>query len=89
MDTPIPLGYSCAGIVREVGSDVDEFQVSDLVACGGAGYANHADYNVVPKNLCVKLPYRGKEPLSYDEASFATVGAIALQESAAGRFNTW
>ena len=79
LDTPIPLGYSCAGIVREVGFDVDEFQVGDLVACGGAGYANHADYNVVPKNLCVKLPNCGNKTLSFDEASFATVGAIALQ----------
>ena len=79
LDTPIPLGYSCAGIVREVGFSVDEFQVGDLVACGGAGYANHADFNVVPKNLCVKLPICGNEPLSFDEASFATVGAIAMQ----------
>ena len=79
LDTPIPLGYSCAGIVREIGSGVDEFQVGDLVACGGAGYANHADFNVVPKNLCVKLPDFKGEPLSFEEASFATVGAVALQ----------
>jgi NADPH:quinone reductase-like Zn-dependent oxidoreductase len=37
LDTPIPLGYSCAGIVREVGEGVDEFQLGDWVACGGAG----------------------------------------------------
>ena len=37
LDNPIPLGYSCAGIVREVGDGVDEFQVGDWVACGGAG----------------------------------------------------
>ncbi|MBU4259821.1 MAG: bi-domain-containing oxidoreductase [Proteobacteria bacterium] len=80
LDTPIPLGYSCAGIVRAVGSGVDEFQVGDFVACGGAGYANHAEYNVVPKNLCVKIPFQHtQEPLSFEEAAFATVGAIALQ----------
>lgn len=35
LDTPIPLGYSCAGVVRAVGTGVDKFQVGDLVACGG------------------------------------------------------
>jgi len=27
LDNPIPLGYSCAGIVREVRAGVGEFQV--------------------------------------------------------------
>ncbi len=79
LDNPIPLGYSCAGIVREVGEGVDEFQPGDWVACGGAGYANHADFNVVPRNLCVRLPERNGGPLPAEEAAFATVGAIALQ----------
>lgn len=84
LDTPIPLGYSCAGVVRTVGVGVDELQVGDRVACGGAGYGNHADYNVVPKHLCVKIPSRlcppGEDPLvDFEEAAFATVGAIALQ----------
>ena len=64
LDSPIPLGYSCAGIVRETGAGVEELQVGDWVACGGAGYANHADFNVVPKNLCVRLPERGGLPLA-------------------------
>ncbi|HRR40708.1 MAG TPA: bi-domain-containing oxidoreductase [Syntrophales bacterium] len=79
LDTPIPLGYACAGVVREVGDGVDEFQPGDRVACGGAGYANHAEFNVVPRNLCVRLPERNGEPLPAEEAAFATVGAIALQ----------
>lgn len=79
LDTPIPLGYSCAGIVREVGAGVDTFQVGDLVVCGGAGYANHSEFNVVPKNLCVRIPEGPKGMLSFEEATFATVGAIALQ----------
>ena len=29
LDSPIPLGYSCAGVVREVGEGVDEFQAGD------------------------------------------------------------
>lgn len=82
LDTPIPLGYSCAGIVRAVGAGVDKFQVGDAVACGGAGYANHADYNVVPKNLCVHIPdFRDNvsEKQMFEQAASATVGAIALQ----------
>jgi predicted dehydrogenase/threonine dehydrogenase-like Zn-dependent dehydrogenase len=79
LDNPIPLGYSCAGVVREVGEGVDELQPGDWVACGGAGYANHADFNVVPRNLCLRLPERGGGPLPAEEAAFATVGAIALQ----------
>ena len=56
LDQPIPLGYSCAGVVREVGDRVSGLCVGDRVACGGVGYANHAQYNYVPKNLVVKIP---------------------------------
>jgi hypothetical protein len=45
------------------------------VACGGAGYANHAQYNYVPKNLVVRIP----DAVSMEDASCATVGSIALQ----------
>jgi len=82
LDTPIPLGYSCAGIVKAVGEGVDKFGVGDPVACGGAGYANHADYNVVPKNLCVHIPAFKTdltEKKIFEQAASATVGAIALQ----------
>ncbi len=84
LENPIPLGYSCAGVVREVADGVDEFLPGDVVACAGVGYANHAECNVVPKNLCVRIPERRSEhgsisPVSFEEAAFATVGAIALQ----------
>ncbi len=75
LDNPIPLGYSCAGQVIGVGRSVLRFKVGDWVACGGAGYANHAEVNYVPQNLAVKLP-PGLDP---DDAAFATVGAIAMQ----------
>jgi Zinc-binding dehydrogenase len=74
LDTPIPLGYSCAGHVLEAGRDV-ELTRGERVACAGAGWANHAEYNVVPKNLCVRMP----DGMDYEEASFVTLGAIALQ----------
>ncbi|MEL7046722.1 MAG: bi-domain-containing oxidoreductase, partial [Pseudomonadota bacterium] len=45
------------------------------VACGGAGYANHAAINFVPRNLCVPIP----EGVDSEHAAFATIGAIAMQ----------
>ncbi|MBP9014365.1 MAG: bi-domain-containing oxidoreductase [Smithella sp.] len=75
LDAPMPLGYSCAGTVIAVGEGVDGFQVGDLVACGGAGYANHADVVFIPKNLAAKVP----EGVTAEEAAFTTLGAIALQ----------
>jgi len=75
LDTPIPLGYSLAGRVVEVGENCSGINIGDRVACGGAGYANHAEINYVPKNLMVKIP----EGVDDIDASFVTVGAIALQ----------
>ena len=56
LDAPVPLGYSCAGTIVEVGKGVQGFKVGDLVACGGAGKATHAEYNSIPANLCVRVP---------------------------------
>ena len=67
------LGYSCAGTVVE--SAVDDFKVGDRVACGGVGYAAHAEIVSVPRNLVVKVP----DEVGFDEAAFTTVSAIALQ----------
>jgi len=75
LDTPIPLGYSCVGRVIEVGRKIYNVSVGDRVACGGAGYANHAEINYIPKNLFVKVP----DNVDDIDASFVTVGAIALQ----------
>lgn len=74
LDTPIPLGYSLAGTIEEAGMG-GGFSVGDRVACAGAAVANHADFNSVPKNLCVRIP----DGVSDEDASFVTLGAIALQ----------
>ena len=75
LDQPIPLGYSCCGLIEEIGHGIDGFVAGDRVACGGAGYANHAEYNHVPKNLVVRVP----EGVSDEDASCTTAGSIALQ----------
>src|SRR5215471_14795937 len=44
LDVAIPLGYSCAGTVLDVGAGAGSaFSVGDRVACAGAGQANHAE----------------------------------------------
>ena len=69
------LGYSAAGVVIDVGEEVGSFKAGDRVACAGAGFAAHAEVLSVPKNLCVRLP----DEVDFESASFATLGAIALQ----------
>jgi len=70
-----PTGYSAAGTVVEVGVQIKDIKIGDRVACAGAGYANHAEYIEVPKNLLVKIP----KDLSFKEASTVTLGSIAMQ----------
>jgi polar amino acid transport system substrate-binding protein len=74
LDTPGPLGYSCAGEVIAVSEDVDDLKPGDRVACGGQG-AYHSEVVSVLKNLCVKIP----DSVPYEEACFTTLGAIAMQ----------
>lgn len=75
LDIVKPLGYSSSGIVDSVGVGVNEFLVNDRVACAGAGYASHAEFIFVPKNLCAKIP----ENVSFEDAACTTLGAVALQ----------
>jgi threonine dehydrogenase-like Zn-dependent dehydrogenase len=75
ISTEAPSGYSCSGVVVEVGEGVSDLQPGDRVACAGAGYANHAAVNVVPRNLVARVP----DGVSFEEAAFVTLGAIALQ----------
>ena len=69
------LGYSASGIIEELGEGVEGFVVGDHVAIAGVGYANHAEYAEVPKNLIVKKPIE----ISFQEASGVALGAIAMQ----------
>lgn len=69
------VGYSAAGEVISIGEGVNDIQPGDLVACAGAGFANHADYVCVPRNLTCKIP----KDCSVKAAATTTVGTIALQ----------
>jgi len=75
LDEPLPLGYSMVGNVIEVGSNMSNLAIGDIVACAGQT-ANHSEVCYVPKNLFVKVP---KEFADVREAAFVTLGAIAMQ----------
>ncbi len=75
LDQPGALGYSSAGTVVGVGEGVTDLNVGDRVACAGANYAVHAEFDCVPRLLVAKVP---SESVSFDEAAFTTVGAVAL-----------
>ncbi len=68
---PLPLGYCNAGEVIGVGRGVSGFQVGDRVVSNG----NHAEVVSVPENLVAKIP----DGVSYEDAAFTVIGAIALQ----------
>jgi predicted dehydrogenase/threonine dehydrogenase-like Zn-dependent dehydrogenase len=71
LDNYKELGYSSAGVVVE--SSVDAFKSGDRVAC--AGLAHHAEIVFIPRHLAARIP----DGVSFVEAAFTTVGAIALQ----------
>ncbi len=75
LDKPESLGYSCAGEIIKIGQNIKDLKIGDKVACAGAGYASHAEFVSIPRNLCVKLP----SYVTCKDACFSTVGSIALQ----------
>lgn len=71
LDTPLPPGYAAAGRVVAVGAEVQGFAVGDPVAAAGP----HAEFFCAPATLCARIP----DGVAFDQAAFATIGAIALQ----------
>ncbi|HRJ55574.1 MAG TPA: bi-domain-containing oxidoreductase [Anaerolineales bacterium] len=74
LDQPMGLGYSTAGTIVALGKNMQGFRVGQRVACAGGGYATHAEYNLVPRNLLTPLP----KNVDFESAAFTTLGAIAL-----------
>jgi predicted dehydrogenase len=74
LDQPLPLGYSSAGTVLDTGESLQGLKPGERVACAGGGYAVHAEYAVVPRNLLAPLP----DHVDFESAAFTTMGAIAL-----------
>ncbi len=74
LDQPMTLGYASAGTICALGSEMEGFRIGQRVACAGGGYAVHAEYDLVPRNLLTLLP----ENVDFESAAFTTLGAIAL-----------
>ena len=71
LDEPMPLGYSSAGVVLACGRGVQEFKPGDRVAAA----APHAEVVAIGRNLCARIP----DGVTFEQASYAAVGAIALE----------
>ncbi|MGC8855998.1 MAG: bi-domain-containing oxidoreductase [Anaerolineae bacterium] len=74
LDQPMALGYSSAGTIVALGEEMPGFRIGQRVACAGGGYAVHAEYNLVPRQLLTPLPAE----VDFESAAFTTLGAIAL-----------
>ncbi|HEX8991469.1 MAG TPA: bi-domain-containing oxidoreductase [Anaerolineales bacterium] len=74
LDQPMALGYSSAGTIVELGAGMQGWQAGQRVACAGGGFAVHAEYATVPRNLMTPLP----ESVDFESGAFATLGAIAM-----------
>ncbi|HLM61205.1 MAG TPA: zinc-binding dehydrogenase, partial [Pyrinomonadaceae bacterium] len=67
------LGYSGAGIVIEKDAKVTDLQIGQRVAYGGEG-TGHGETINVGRNLIARVP----DTVSFQEACFTTLGAIAM-----------
>lgn len=68
---PMPLGYSSSGVVLACGKGVQEYKPGDRVAVVGP----HAGVIAAGRNLCARVP----DNVSFEQAAYASVGAIALE----------
>lgn len=76
LDQEMPLGYSSAGTVLEVGSTVPGLVPGQRVATAGAG---HGEVQVVAGLLAVPVP----DAVTDEQAAFGALGAIALHAARA------
>lgn len=70
LDKPIPMGYCSVGKVIDLADDIKGFKIGDRVVSNG----NHAEINLVSKNLCAKIP----DNVTDEEAVYTVLSSIAL-----------
>lgn len=75
LDSLKALGYSSAGTVLASMDHNNSFKPGDRIACAGQDFASHSEIVCIPQNLAAKIP----DNVTFEEASFTTLGAIALQ----------
>ncbi len=74
LDEDMPLGYSGAGVVVEVGEATSSLVPGQRVATAGSGKANHAEFQAVAANLAVRIP----DGVSNRDAACCALAAVAL-----------
>ena len=75
LDSLKALGYSTSGEVTASMDTRNLFQPGYRVACAGQDFASHSEMVSIPQNLVAKIP----DNVSFEDASYTTLGAIALQ----------
>ena len=76
------LGYSGAGIVIEKDARVTDLHIGQRVAYGGEG-TGHGETINVGRNLIARVP----DEVSFQEACFTTLGAIAMNSVRLSKIN--
>lgn len=69
---PRGVGYSSAGVVVAVGSEIDDLKIGDRVVLRGCGHASH---HVVSRNIVYKIPYND---IGLDEISMAFISSFSI-----------
>jgi hypothetical protein len=69
----IPLGYSVAGLVQQVGCKVVDVAHVEVIAVAGEWQACHAEYVAVPRNSLEKRS-EGRST----KGAFAAIGTVAI-----------
>ena len=72
VDFPRSCGYSSAGIVYKVGSNVKSVAPGDRAI---VYWGNHTDYNMVPESRVVKIPY---DDISFEEAAAVFISTFPM-----------
>ena len=85
LDQPMALGYSSAGTIVAVGQGLEGFHPGDRVACAGGGFAVHAEYALVPKNLLAHLP----DTVDFESACLHHFGSHCLTGISPGAAAGW
>ncbi len=76
------LGYSGAGVIVELDAKVPDLQIGQRVAYGGEG-TGHGETINVGRNLVARMP----DNVTFQEACFTTLGAIAMNAVRLAKIN--
>lgn len=74
------IGYSGSGTIIDVGPGISDLKIGQRVAYGGEG-TGHGEFVSVGRNLVARIP----DSVSLEQATFSTLGSIALNAIRLGK----